>query len=108
MDKSYAFSVPVNHSPDMTGIQRIFLNEKTGHRESSLRYTKKSKGIIKGSIGVVQRGAQKKVRLLSHPVPMSKLSSTYSSYYRTCFVIIYGILFIAARGIQHNLQRDLL
>lgn len=50
-----ALIVPVRNPQDeLTGVQRIFLNEKSGAKVAGFWYTKKSKGILKGSAGIVQ------------------------------------------------------
>ena len=52
-----ALVVPViNPKGELTGIQRIFLTPKSGERVTGYDYAKKSKGLLKGSAGIIQRG----------------------------------------------------
>lgn len=50
-----ALLVPVRNADwDLTGVQRIFLDEKTGGKPKYSKQNKFSKGVLKGSCGVVQ------------------------------------------------------
>ena len=49
--------VPVRNSDwQLTGVQRIFLDERTAGKPKGIKHHKFSKGLLKGSAGIVQRG----------------------------------------------------
>ena len=52
-----ALLVPVRNSDwQLTGVQRIFLDERTAGKLKGIKHHKFSKGLLKGSAGIVQRG----------------------------------------------------
>ena len=52
-----ALLVPVRNSDwHLTGVQRIFLDERTAGKPKGIKHHKFSKGLLKGSAGIVQRG----------------------------------------------------
>lgn len=52
-----ALLVPVRNSDwQLTGVQRIFLDERTAGKPKGSKHHKFSKGLLKGNAGIVQRG----------------------------------------------------
>ena len=45
-----------NHKGEVTGVQRIYLDEKTAAKNTFMANPKLSKGLIDGSAGVIQKG----------------------------------------------------
>ena len=60
--------VPVyNKHNQLTGIQRIYLDPKTNNKTTDLEKAKLSKGTIRGSLGLVQKGIDETVYLVEGP-----------------------------------------
>jgi hypothetical protein len=61
INKIPALIIPAtNKNGEITGVQRIYLDEKTGNKNKFMDNPKLSKGILKGSAGIIQKGKDNK------------------------------------------------